>query len=223
MLARLRAKRPGASLFQLLFYEAIRLTAALIFIIGFRARAFHAARIPTAGPLLLAANHQSYLDPPLIGAFLGNRQISYIARAGLFKFKPLAWLITALNSISLKEDSGDAAAIREILRRLERGDAVLIFPEGSRSPDGEMHEFKRGVALLVKKARCPVLPIAVDGCFDAWPRTRALPRPFRRIGVLYGAPIPYDELMKDGPDEALRRLEREVAALLAELRARMRR
>ena len=184
------------------------------------ARAYHAARVPAAGPLLIAANHESYLDPPLVGSFLHTRQISYIARAGLFKFKPLAWLITALNSISLKEDSGDAAAIREILRRLERGDAVLIFPEGSRSPDGEMQEFKRGVALLVKKARCPVLPVAVDGCFDAWPRHRKLPRIFHRVGVLYGEPIPYDELMKDGPDAALERLHAEVATLLEELRRR---
>lgn len=224
MLTRLRAKRPGAPLLSILFYEGIRITAGLGFIVCFRARAFEARRIPQHGPLLLAANHQSYLDPPLIGAFLAHRQISYIARSGLFKFKPLGWLITSLNSISLKEDAGDAAAIREILRRLEQRDAVLIFPEGSRTPDGPMHEFKRGIALLVKRAKCPVVPIAVDGCFDAWPRDRKVPRLFRRrIGVLYGNPIPYDDLMKDGPDAALERLHREVAALLAELQQRMRR
>jgi len=223
MFARLRGKRPGAPLVQLLFYESIRILAGLAFILGFRARAFHVARIPRTGPLLLAANHQSYLDPPLVGAFLGVRQISFIARAGLFKFKPLGWLIASLNSISLKEDAGDAAAIREILRRLEHNDAVLIFPEGSRSADGEMHEFKRGVALLVKRSRCPVVPIAVDGCYDAWPRDRKVPRLFRRrVGVLFGHPIPHDELMKDGPDAGLERLHAEVAALLAELQGRMR-
>ncbi|MCC6677195.1 MAG: 1-acyl-sn-glycerol-3-phosphate acyltransferase [Phycisphaerales bacterium] len=222
MFARLRAKRPGATLFQLLFYEFIRTAAALLFILCYRARAYHASRIPVAGPLLLAANHESYLDPPLVGSFLHTRQISYIARSGLFKFRPLGWLISTLNSISLKEDSGDAAAIREIIRRLEHGDAVLIFPEGARSPDGAMQEFKRGIALLVKKARCPVVPIAVEGCYDAWPRDRKVPRLFRRrVGVLFGNPIPYDELMKDGPDAALQRLHAEVAALLRELQGRM--
>lgn len=221
MFARLRAQRPGSPLAHLLIYEFCRHAAALLLILCFRARAYHPRRVPT-GPALLVANHQAYLDPPLIGAFIGHRQISYIARSGLFKFKPLGWLITAVNSIPLRENSGDAAAIREVLRRIEHGDAVLIFPEGSRTPDGPMHEFKRGIAVLVKRAKCPVVPVAVDGCFEAWPRSRPLPRLFRhKVGVLYGHPIPYDDLMKDGPDAALKRLESEVAGLLAQLRERM--
>lgn len=222
MFARLRAKRPGSSLFQLFFYEVIRDLSGVFLVVCFRARAFHAERIPGAGPLLLAANHQSYLDPPLIGGFIGNRQTTYVARLGLFKFKPLGWFISALNAIPLRENSGDAAAIREVIRRLEQGEVVLIFPEGTRTFDGTMLEFKRGVALLVKKAKCPIVPIAVEGAFEGWPRDRILPRLFRtRVGVLYGNPIPYDELMKDGAEAALQRIEREVAALKAELREKL--
>lgn len=222
MFARLRAKRPQATLSQLFFYEIIRNLAGVVLVLCFRTRAYHAERVPSSGPLLIASNHESYLDPPLIGTFAVNRQISYIARSGLFGLKPLAWFITALNAIPIRENQGDAAAIREIIRRLEAGEVVLIFPEGSRTSDGRMQEFKRGVALLVKKAKCAVQPVAVEGAYKTWPRHRLAPRLFRtRTGVLYGQPIPYEELMKDGPDAALRRIEQEIATLAAELHQQM--
>ena len=87
-----------------------------------------------------------------------------------------------------------------------------------------MHEFKRGVAVVVKRAKCPVQPVAVEGCFDAWPRGRNFPK-LRgiRIAVAFGAPIPHEDLMRDGPDTALERLAREVDRLRLELRAELRR
>ncbi len=199
------------------FFDLVAWIARQLLRVAFGARTLHPDRVPTGGAFLVAANHESYLDPPLIGAFMPRRRLSFVARAGLFSTGVLGWVIRRLNAIPLREDTGDAAAIRETARRLGEGSPVLIFPEGSRSPDGQMQEFKRGAALLVKRARCPVLPVAVKGCFEAWPRGRRLPRLRRPIALAFGRPIAYEELMRDGPDGALARLRGEIAALRAEL------
>jgi 1-acyl-sn-glycerol-3-phosphate acyltransferase len=173
--------------------------------------------------LLIVANHQSYLDPPVIGCAIRNRHLDYIARAGLFENRVVGAFIAAMNSIPIREEGGDTAAIKEVLRRLGEGRAVLIFPEGTRSPDGAMRPFKRGVAVLVKRARCPVLPVAVEGAFDAWPRDRKQPRFWgQRLSAMIGEPIGYDELMRNGPDAALALLEREIDSMRLKLRAQMR-
>lgn len=166
------------------------------------------------GPVLVVANHQSYLDPPLVGCAMPQRQFDFLARAGLFDVKWLKPLITVLHSVPIKENGSDPASIKEILRRLEAGRVVLVFPEGSRTMTGEMGEFKRGVALLLKRAKCPVLPVGISGAYDAWPRG-GKPRPFsRRVIVQVGEPIGYEELMADGPDGALARLRDEVSMLV---------
>lgn len=220
MLSAFMARQPGAPLWRVAFYELCRKTARglLWALVGLRVR--HVGRVPAHGPLLVAANHESYLDPPCVGGAITQRHVAYIARAGLFKWKPFAWLISTLNSVPIREEQGDSAAIRETLRRLELGHAVLIFPEGSRSEDGSLGEFKRGVALLMKKAKCPVLPAAIDGAYEAWPRRQKLPRIFGPgVRVVYGEAIPFDELMKDGPDAGLARIRDEVARLRAQLKA----
>lgn len=224
MFARLRAKRPGTSLGNLLVYEGMRRLLAMTVRVLYRPVVQELARVPLTGPVLLAANHQSFLDPPVIGFAVTRRHMDYVARAGLFASPVFGGLIRALNSIPISEEGADAAAIREILRRLEAGRAVLIFPEGSRTTDGAMHDFKRGVAVLVRRSSCPVMPVAIEGVFDAWPRSARWPRVFGcRVAVRYGVPIPHDELLRDGPDAALDRLKREIDAMRLELRAELRR
>ncbi len=222
MFERWRRLRPERGpLWSIFLYDVCRRTCLALFRIFYRARARHPDRVPATGAVLIAANHQSYIDPPLVGGFVTQRQCNFIARAALFRFRPFGWLIRALNSVPIKEQS-DTAAIKEVIRLLQDGHAVVIFPEGGRCDDGAMHEFKRGVALLMKKARCPVVPAAVEGCFDAWSRHRR-PRLFgARVAVEYAHPIPHEELLRDGPDAALRRLEREIDAMRLRLRAELR-
>lgn len=220
MFSTLRARQPGAPLWRVLFYRCCLLSARAALHVGFGLRVTGSERVPPTGPLLLAANHQSYLDPPAISTSVLHRHTTFIARAGLFKVKPFAWLISTLSAIPLREDSGDAAAIRATIGALEQGQMVLIFPEGSRTETGQIGEFKRGVALLVKKARCPVVPAAIAGAFEAWPRSRKFPRLFGKpVRVAFGEPIPYDALMKDGPDAALALIRARVVALHASLTA----
>ncbi|MBL8876982.1 MAG: 1-acyl-sn-glycerol-3-phosphate acyltransferase [Phycisphaerae bacterium] len=219
----LESRRPGGTLGKVLLYELIGSFCALLFILFYRVRVRGAKNIPTTGPLLIAANHQSFIDPPLIGCFVRNRHLSFVAKIGLFKFGPFAWFISALNSIPINDEAGDAGAIREILKRLAAGHAVLIFPEGSRSHDGGQKAFKRGVALLMKRAKCPVVPAAVEGCFDAWGPAVRFPKLIgQRVAVTYGKPIPYAELEKAGAQGALDRIAREVNTLRMQTRADMR-
>lgn len=225
MLSRFRQKRPGTPLGQMLFYEIIRRSVRILFGVIYRLRVRGLEHLPPTGAVLIVANHQSFLDPPAIGSAVGVRHLDFVARLGLFQSsRAFGWLIHTLNSVPIKEEGGDAAAIKEILRRLDAGRAVLIFPEGSRSEDGAMEPFKRGVAVLVKRAKCPVMPAAVEGCFDAWSRHQKRPRVTgARIAVAFGEPIGHDELMKDGADAALTRLSSEVDRMRLGLRQELRR
>lgn len=206
------------SLVQRAFYAVCRAIARAVVVFYFGGRAKGKENVPPEGPVLIAGNHQSYLDPPLAAVFQ-DRHCQFIARSGLFTFRPFARLISSLNAIPLREDAGDLGAIKEVLRLLARGRVVVIFPEGSRSPDGEVHEFKRGVALLIKRARCPVVPMAVDGAFEAWPRGRK-PHLFarHRIRVAFGPPISHEEFMVGGEEAGLERLRATIISMRDALR-----
>lgn len=217
-LRKLHPTNPGG---QILVYSTLRILIVFVSMLVYRYRAFHASRVPTTGPLLIVSNHQSMLDPPMIGAGIPGRQLDYVARVGLFKSPLFAWLIRMLNAVPLRQDEADTKAIKTTLEKLKNGCAVLVFPEGARTTDGAVHGFKRGAAVLVKRANCPVLPVAIAGAYHAWPRSRKRPLLIgQRITVAYGRPIDPEDLLKDGPDAALERLRKEVEALYSELAER---
>lgn len=217
-LAAFRQRHPGSSTTQILWYGLCRRLFAFILVIFWRARWSGTHHVPDTGALLIVANHQGYFDPPLVGAACSRRDLDFIARGGLFENPHFAGIIHSLNAIPIKENGGDTAAMKDVLKRLAQGKAVLIFPEGSRTLDGSMLDFKRGVAVLVKRANCPVLPIGIDGGHKAWPRGCRFPRPFRKIVAVIGRPIDHDDLMQGGPDAAIARLTSEVAKLVAQAR-----
>ena len=170
-LRRYRERHHGTPLLQMLNFEFWRLFWAILLLTFWRYRIHGRGRVPFSGPLLIVANHQSYLDSGAIGVAVGPRHIDSVAREGLFRIPGLGRLIHWLHAFPVREDGGgDTRAIKETLARLERGRAVIIFPEGSRTHDGSVEGFKRGAAVIVKRSRCPVLPVAVEGAFDAWPR-----------------------------------------------------
>mgnify|MGYP001313214029 CR=1 FL=1 len=171
-------------------------------------------RVPRTGPLLVVSNHQSYLDSVAVGTALYPRVATHLARAGLFKKRAFASLILTFNAVPLREEEGDLGAMRLVIDRLKLGDAVIIYPEGSRTADGEVHSFKRGATLIAKRSNCAVLPVAIDGGFRIWPRSRSRPRIFcGPLRVLIGKPIAAQDLLADGPDAGLARLEAEVRRL----------
>lgn len=219
-----RSLNPGKGPASLVFFAVARglLRLFLRVTMGFRVSGLE--HEPPEGPVLIVANHQSFLDPPAIGG-APRRHVCFVAKAGLFKSRLFGGLIGALNAFPIKDDGGgDLAAIRTALDILARGRMLLIFPEGTRSPDGNVHEFKRGAWLLLSRARCPVWPAAIEGAFEAFPRGSRFPRLFRhRVRVAFGEPIAADTLKALGPEAGLALLRERVEALRAGLRGESRR
>lgn len=208
-----------------LTYHLTRIVLNLVLRVVYRRVSCGVSNVPRTGPVLLVANHQSNLDPPLIAGQIHWRRLEYMAKAELFKSSWFGRFIGGLGAVPVKSDGGsNTAVIRTMLRRLNEGAAVLVFPEGARTEDGAMQPFQLGVALLIKRSKCPVVPVAVEGCFQAWPRSHR--RPVLRgvrVGVSFGEPISHEALMADGAEAALDRLADAVDTLRLDLRARLRR
>src|SRR3954463_2888370 len=130
--------------------------------------------VPFEGPVLLVSNHQSNLDPVLVGIAC-PRQLKYLARQGLF-FWPFSLWIRSLGAVPIDREKGALAGIRTTLQLLKQGEAVLVFPEGSRTPDGKLHELLPGFCLLARRSGASIVPCGIEGAFDALPRGSAFPR-----------------------------------------------
>src|SRR5215831_15459519 len=167
---------------------------------GFRAlyrfyfhwRVYNPERVPLRGPVILAANHASYLDPPLVGAGV-KRGINYLARDTLFRYPGIGWLLRNWNSVPVDREGGGAAGLKAILDRLLDGGAIILFPEGTRTRDGRLQPARSGIGLTVIKSKAPVVPVRVFGTFEAFNRFMRFPRP-RRVSVKFGRPINFDKL-----------------------------
>jgi 1-acyl-sn-glycerol-3-phosphate acyltransferase len=184
----------------------------VIFSTYFRWRVFNRERVPLAGPVILAANHASYLDPPFIGSALG-RSINYLARESLFRFPVVNQVLRSWNAVPVDRDGGGARGLKNIMDRLLKGGGVILFPEGTRSPDGKLRPAHSGIGLIVAKSTAPVVPVRVFGTFEAWGRDKTFPRP-KPIAVKYGTPMPFEKLRAEAKtcDKArLRQIYQEIA------------
>ncbi len=193
-----------------LFRPAVRGLARLYFGLELRGT----GHIPAEGPLLILPNHQTYADPVLVTIPV-RRPVHYMAWSRLFDVPGLGWLIRRLRAFPVEIESADPRATREAFRLLEAGAAVMIFPEGGRSPDGTLGPFKSGAFRLAVSVKAPVLPVSLVGGHEAWPPGRPLPRP-GRITITYHPLIHPDPGL--APREAVRRLaERTRDAILGGL------
>jgi len=184
----------------------------------FQARYSGYANAPRTGGALLVSNHQSHLDPPVIGAGC-PRQMSYLARLTLFGFSPFGWLLRSVGGIPIDRDGSALAGIRATLQALQLGEMVLVFPEGTRSRDGNLGVFKPGLALVARRAKVPIVPAAIDGAYRAWPRSAAIPRP-SPVYVHYGTPLLPDEIASCTEEQLAALVEHRVRECLETLRRR---
>ncbi len=191
------AERP---LRMLLWYAVLKRLCQLVAVLVFRIRHAGCENIPTEGGVLVVVNHQSNLDPPLV-AMACPRRMNFLAKEDLFSFPPFRWLIRSLDAIPLDRDGIGLAGIKESLRRLKRGEMVLVFPEGTRTRDGELLKFRPGFTALARRSGATILPVAMEGAYIAWPREQLLPTP-RSIHLRYGRPIS-PEQVQDCDDEQL--------------------
>jgi 1-acyl-sn-glycerol-3-phosphate acyltransferase len=176
-------------------YWAARATLLPFFLVYFRLQRVRAEHIPRSGPLLLAANHRSFLDPFVIGA-LTRRPVYYVAKRELFSKRWQAWLLGALGAFPIDRGAGDAEAMATARAILRRGDCVVIFPEGTRVRTGPLGPPRRGVGRLALETGAPVVPIAVLGTEDVrrgW-RVRA-----RKVRLRCGAPVRFPTVSSPSP------------------------
>jgi 1-acyl-sn-glycerol-3-phosphate acyltransferase len=144
-----------------------------------------------------------------------------MARSTLWDNPVMAWLINSLNGVPVERYSADMKALRRCLEVLEAGQALLLFPEGTRTPDGRTRPFSPGLMLLVKRVRPKIVPVAIEGAFAVWPRTRKVPHLGGRVGVMYGRPIDAFVLASMPAEEALETLRGHVEAMRLEVARRL--
>lgn len=180
----------------------------------FRIRFEGVHHIPLEGPLIIAPNHVTYADPPLVSIPV-RRPIYYMAMRPLFEVRGLGWLIRLARAFPVELEMADTRATREAVRLLQAGAAVMIFPEAGRSPDGRLGHFKPGAFRLAASLGVPVLPVTIVGGHAAWPPHRKLPRP-GRITIVYHPPLaPAARAdLKTAAQELARRVHAAVASRL---------
>jgi 1-acyl-sn-glycerol-3-phosphate acyltransferase len=194
----------------------------LMYATYFRWRVFHPERVPLTGPVILASNHASFLDPPLVGSAL-NRGINYLARESLFRFPGVGWLLRKWNSVPVDRDGGGAAGLKAILERLLADGAIILFPEGTRTKDGKLQPARSGIGLTVIKSNAVVVPVRVFGTYEAYGRYVKIPRP-HQVSVKYGRPMMFEELRAEAKTCSKARLKEiyqevanEIMAAIAKL------
>ena len=171
----------------------------------FHWRVLHPERVPETGAVLLASNHASFLDPPLVGSGL-RRQCTFLARDTLFRYRFTRWLLTHWQAVPIDRDGGGTTGMRRILEALGKGRAVVLFPEGTRTRDGQLQPVRSGVGLIVAKTDAPVVPVRVWGTFDAYGRHVKFPKP-KRVTVKYGRPLDFRELRAEAKSCSKERLK----------------
>ncbi len=201
------------------WYALCRQVARLFFAVVFGIRVYGRERLPETGGVLVVSNHQSYLDPILAAVGMA-RPFQPMARASLFRMAPFRWLIRSLYAFPVRRGTADLAAMREALRRLRAGGVVLVFPEGTRTRDGSIGRLLPGPVALAGRAKVPIVPMVIDGAFEAWPRSQAIPWP-HRIRVACGRPV---HVESDAEAEGvMERVRDDMCELQAQLRTRRRR
>ena len=199
-----------------MLYAVLRLVAFLVARLLFRVEVRGAEHVPPTGVAMIVANHSSVLDPPIVGA-VAPRPLHFMAKAELFSIPLLGRLIRAVNARPVRREGADARALREALRILESGHALLVFPEGTRGPEGVLREGKAGAGMLALLSGAPVVPAYVEGTGRALPRGRVLPRPVK-VRVSFGAPLAFGKVEGAHRKERYLEASREMMAAIARLK-----
>jgi 1-acyl-sn-glycerol-3-phosphate acyltransferase len=181
----------------------------------FAFKVVHRERSIQEGGVIFAMNHESYLDPPLAGIAC-HRELHFLARKTLLKWPVLGPILPKMNVIPVDQDRADMSALKTIIKLVRGGHATIIFPEGSRTLDGELQPAQPGLGLVIAKTLAPVVPMRIFGAHKAFPRG-GKPRPFTPITLVFGEPIYFtqDDLVGTGRDLYQRLSERVMERIAA--------
>jgi 1-acyl-sn-glycerol-3-phosphate acyltransferase len=199
-----------------IYYWIIYVLTKLAARLFFRFRVVHREHLIQEGPAILAMNHQSYLDPPLAGSAC-HRDIYFLARKTLLDAPFLGWLLPKLNVVPVEQEGSDRSALKALIRILREGNCALVFPEGSRTPDGNLQAALPGLGLVIAKTLAPVVPMRIFGAREAWPRHGRI-HLFRPVTIVVGEPICFSaEEVKPGNKELYARLSERVMEAIGAL------
>lgn len=195
-------------------YRIVKLFLYVFFKVFYGIEVFGLENIPEEGGFIMAANHASYFDPPVLGA-VSTRRTRFMAREELFKI-PFFRILLKVFAFPVKRDKPHPSAIKESVQRLRRGELIVMFPEGSRSVDGSLLEPKRGLSVLAAMSRTPVVPTFIRGTEKALPVGARFPRP-SKITVIFGTPLAMykEETEKQFQERLNRDIIREIEKLKA--------
>lgn len=199
-----------------MIYKFFRALFRILTSAWFDLKVYGKENIPKTGGVLLVSNHQSFLDPVVLGVQL-EREMSFLAKSGLFVNPVFGWFIRRCNAFPVRQGEGDVGAVKETIRRLQEGKMLTVFPEGGRCEDGELQPILNGASLVVRKAQVPIVPVVIEGSFKAWSKHMKL---WQRspVRVLIGKPaVVHDMKAKD----ITAFIDRQFHELMAELRRRI--
>jgi len=182
----------------------------------FRLRVYGKENIPDTGAFLLICNHQSFLDPIFCGVPL-RRHSYFLARDTLFTNWFFGRLLSSVNTIPVKQDQADLSAMRKVIDKLKEGKPVLLFPEGTRTSNGKIADFKSGFGLLSRRGEAAVVPVVVDGAFECWPRHKKIFTP-GVITICYGKAITAEQAKEMNDRELAENLTETLRQMQTETR-----
>jgi 1-acyl-sn-glycerol-3-phosphate acyltransferase len=171
-----------------MIYRIVWLFFRAVFHTLLRWRILGSENVPKQGPVILASNHISNLDPPVVGVGI-FRPCAYMAKEELFSNRYFAWFITRLNAFPVKRGTADRASLKKALDLLEQGWALVMFPEGTRSDTGELQEPEMGVGMIAYRSGAPVVPAYISGTNQVMPKGGGFK--LRPIRIRYGRPLQF--------------------------------
>lgn len=188
-------------------YAISRHLVRLIFSTYFRGEVYNTNYVPERGPVIIASNHVGYIDPFCVGAAV-QRRICYLCRESAFRWPIIGYLLKRWNAVPVDREGKNPRGLKAVLDRLKDGEAVMLFPEGTRTHDGNLQKAKPGIGLLVAQSRAPVLPVRIFGMWEAYNRHMKIPRP-KKVHVVFGKLISFEDKI-----EKLKNMDRESAKLV---------
>lgn len=187
-------------------YWFLRTSTSFLYRILFRRRFENHEKLPLSGGIVLAINHQSFLDIPLV-AMACRRHVCFVARESLNRSFWMDFILRRCGAVLVKPGTSDRAALRAMVEHLKAGDCLAVFPEGTRSADGEVNEFKKGALHVARIAKVPILPIGIRGAHEALSRSARFPS-FKRVALRFG------EAVDSGLPDAQERVEQAVREMV---------
>lgn len=178
-------------------YQASTRLFKLFLLLWHRLKVHGAENIPDEGGVMIASNHASFLDPPVVGVGYRVRPIHFMARNTLWNSKFGSWWMDHVGCIPVSRGTGDVKALKLTIKGLKEGKVISMFPEGTRTEDGELQQAKGGIGFIIEKSGCVVVPAYIDGTYKAYPKGAGFIKPCK-LSISYGKPITPEDFQAIG-------------------------